>query len=176
MLRAIQELFIGKHFDFYTPYDLQEFDILLALLSERDHLKYPSWRRPTTVLQISSHTADYDRVTFTGNRETTAKFQIDVDGLVEASPAGAHIIGDVKLRKVKTLYLDLMIVFAILSVVIMSILMTKEPVGDSIVIGLACFGVMSLGSTLELMLSQHRVYTQIQQGLGISKKKKNDES
>lgn len=161
MFTFFKELFLGKPFQFHTEYTLLEAYEKLALLSERDHLKYPSWRQPTTVLQISSNYTGKHGVDFTSHRETSANFQIDVDGYIEPSHDGMHIIGDIKLRKIKRLYLDLTPVLAISSVVLTSIMMTRQSVADSLLIGGIAFWILLGSATIELMLSQRKVYNQI---------------
>lgn len=97
MFKAISELFVGKRFEFDTPYTLHEVYDRLQLLSERDRVKLPFWKSKRRLLRVRMERIDKQSFQFKADRDEGRNLVVVAKGLVTQDISSVHVTGKVRL-------------------------------------------------------------------------------
>ena len=107
MFKAISELFVGKRFEFDTPYTLHEVYDRLQLMSERDRVKLPFWKSKRRLLRVRMERIDKQSFQFKGDRDEGRNLLVVAKGLVTQDISSVYVMGKVRVGGVTLVILTL---------------------------------------------------------------------
>lgn len=164
MFTTITELFLGKPFEFYSPYLLDETYQRLQDVSERDKRKPSIWRKKRYYLLITFDSVTSKSYRFCADRDAGRNLIIIAKGLVSEDYDGIKVTGAVSIGKFT---LGFMLFW-----LIMWLGITGSFGFASNLQFFPFFGVLVVGMLLIVCKQyQNKMYNQIQEILGKSKKK-----
>ena len=170
MYTALYHLFMGKPFEFYTGYTLDEAHEILQLLSERDYVKRPFWKLGGYLLRVNIISMDNDTIHFLGDRLVSIKLTLSVEGDIERAVSGTYIHGEVRISW-RTLGWLLVLLLPSIGMWFLSLDLSMS---QHVILPIICPSYMVVFTGLlffECKRIQNKLYLDIRQAFGESQKK-----